>query len=268
VTDGDKFMRLGNPRRIWAIAACQGSLEQLERLHRIIAERFVPGDRLVYLGNYLGCEDAALILDHLLAFRTYMLACPGMFASDLVYLRGIQEEIWSKLLQVQFAPDPRDVLGWMLERGGGATLAAYGGDEKAGLAATRGGAMEITRWTNRVREAVRRRPGHEKFMSVLRRAAFTGENGLNRLLFVHAGIDPARSLEAQGDSFWWGAAEFDQLTAPFEDFARIFRGYDPAGRGAKLDGYAVTLDVAPASAGGLIAAIIAPEGEILDIIKA
>lgn len=233
-----------------------------------IAERFEPGDRLVYLGNYLGRQDSVAILDHLLAFRTYMLAGPGMFASDLVYLRGIQEEIWSKLLQIQFAPNPRDVLCWMLDRGGAATLAAYGGDAREGLAATRGGATEITRWTNRVREAVRRQPGHEKFMSTLRRAALTEESGAGRLLFVHAGLDPSRPLASQADSFWWGSADFDRLTPPFETFTRIFRGFDPAGHGAQLDGYAVTLDIRSESAGALIAAVIAPDGQIVDIIKA
>jgi len=169
VTAGENFMRLGNPRRIWAVAACHGAIEQLDRVHAKIAPRFAAGDRLVYLGNYLGCPDSADIVDRLLAFRTYMMAGPGVIATDIVYLRGIQEEIWSKLLQLQFAPNPREVLRWMLDRGAAATLAAYGGNPKDGLSATMGGATAIARWTNRLREAVRRRPGHEKFMSVLRR---------------------------------------------------------------------------------------------------
>lgn len=93
-----------------------------------------------------------------------------------------------------------------------------------------------------------------------------GDGG--RLLFVHAGIDPSRPLVAQGDSFWWGGPAFDQLTEPFENFKRVYRGFDPAGHGARLDDYAVTLDTASASPGTLIAAVIAPDGQIIDIIKA
>jgi hypothetical protein len=267
VTKGENFMRLGRPRRIWAVAACNGAAAQLERIHGKIADRFGTGDRVVYLGNYLGCPDAVEIVDSLLAFRTYLLAGPGMIPSDLVYLRGIQEEIWSKLLQIQFAPNPREVLRWMLDHGAAATLQAYGGNPRDGLAATMSGAMSIARWTNRVREAVRRHPGHEKFMTVLQRAALTEDSGAGSLLFVHAGIDPARALGAQGDSFWWGAAEYDQLVEPFETFKRVFRGFDPAGHGARLDGYAVTLDTGASGSSSLIGALIAPDGQIIDIVK-
>jgi len=68
-----------------------------------IASRWATA--LLYLGNYLGGGDPVTTIDRLLAFRTYLLAAPGMFTSDIVYLRGMQEEIWAKLLQIQFAPN-------------------------------------------------------------------------------------------------------------------------------------------------------------------
>ena len=127
MSDADKLANLGRPRRIWAVAACHGDVARLDRLHLALADRFRVGDRLIYCGNYLGGGDPTGAIDRLLAFRTYMLAAPGMIANDLVYLRGIQEEIWSKMLQIQFAPNPREVLTWMLDRGAEATLRAYGG---------------------------------------------------------------------------------------------------------------------------------------------
>jgi hypothetical protein len=268
VTDGDNFAHLGSPRRIWAVAACSGAADRIERIHQAIAERFVVGDRLIYLGNYLGGVGSATTIDHLLAFRAYLLAMPGMIASDIVYLRGAQEEIWSKLLQLQFAPNPRQVLTWMLARGAGETIAAYGGDAEEGMLAAREGAMALTKWTNRLREAIRRRSGHDTFMSVLRRAALTGRNGSGHLLFVHAGLDPSRPLGAQRDSFWWEAGGFSRIAEPFESFARIFRGADPAGHGPVLTGYTVTLDGGCGRGGKLLAAGIAPGGEIIDLIEA
>ncbi len=268
MSDGDKFGHLGRPRRIWAVPACHGDIAQLDRIHVAIADRFAVGDRLLYLGNYLGGGDPVGTIDRLLAFRTYLLAAPGMIASDLVYLRGVQEEIWSKLLQIQFAPNPGEVLQWMLERGAEATLRAYGGEARLGLAATRDGAVAMTRWTGALREAVRARPGHNSFMSVLRRAAMTEETEDGRLLFVHAGLDPDRILAKQGDSFWWEAGGFARTAGPFENFKRLFRGSYPSGDGLKLDGYAVTLDAGCGAGGPLIAAVIMPDGRIVDIVKA
>ena len=268
MSDGAPFAQLGRPRRVWAVAACNGSPDRLERLHLAIADRFQLGDRLVYLGNYLGAGSSARTIDQILAFRAYLLSRPGMIPEDFVYLRGVQEEIWSKLLQIQFAPNPREVLSWMLERGAAATLQAYGGDAAAGLSATREGAMAMARWTNRLREAMRRYAGHEKFVTVLQRAALTEDVGAGAVLFVHAGIDPARPLAAQGDSFWWEASGFDRITPPFETFGRIFRGYDPGGKGTQLDGYAVTLDGGAAHDGPLVAASVAPDGQIAELFEA
>ena len=126
----------------------------------------------------------------------------------------------------------------------------------------------MTRWTSGLRDAIRQRPGHNQFMSVLRRAALTEETADGRLLFVHAGIDPDRSFAKQGDNFWWAAAAFEKAVAPFENFKRLFRGSDPGGNGLKLDGYTVTLDAGCGVGGPLIAAAITPDGRIIDMIKA
>ena len=264
----NKLAYLGRPRRLWAVAACHGDTARLDQIHIALAEKFRVGDRLIYCGNYLGGGDPIGTIDRLLAFRTYLLAAPGMIANDLIYLRGIQEEIWSKMLQVQFAPNPQEVLHWMLDRGAEATLKSYGGESRIGLAAAREGAMAMTRWTNGLREAIRQQPGHNQFMSALRRAALTEAMGEGALLFVHAGIDPERSFEKQGDSFWWGAGAFEKTVAPFENFKRLFRGSDPSGDGMRLDGYAVTLDAGCGNGGPLIAAAIMPDGRIVDMIKA
>ena len=196
-----KFAQLRGARRIWAVASVHGEAERLQHLHDRIAERIADGDRIVYLGNYVGRGGAvAATLDELLDFRRRVLARRRGFACDIVYLRGAQEEMWQKLLQLQFAPNPGEVLEWMVREGVAATIAAYGGELRQGFAATRDGPRTITRWTSGLRDAMNASPGHTKLFAGLRHAALTDDS---RLLFVHAGIAPSRPLAAQGDAFWW-----------------------------------------------------------------
>src|SRR3546814_11187859 len=94
-----------------------------------------------------------------------------------------------KLLQLQCAPNPGEVLRLMLAQGVSATLEGYGGSAQDGLVAARDGAVQLTRWTNRLREAMRAAPGHNNLFAALKRAAFTDDDGV---LLVSAGIDASR----------------------------------------------------------------------------
>src|SRR5271165_787875 len=224
-----KFAQLRDARRVWAIAAINGAARRLIRLHDTISDRFQEGDRVVYLGNYVGHGDAVLAtIDELLDFRRRVLGRRRGFACDVAFLRGAQEEMWQKLLQLQFAPNPSELLQWMVKAGMETTVKAYGGDLRRGLAAARDGPRTITRWTGELRSAMNATPGHTALFSALRHAAFTEERGL---LFVHAAIDPSRPLAAQGDAFWWGGDDILDLSEPFEGFRRVVRGVDRQRRG-------------------------------------
>ena len=278
MAESQRFADLGKPRRIWAVAAIHSEVDRLRGVHAALATRFRVGDRIVYLGNMIG-RGAAVIetLDELLDFRRRVLAARCACAADVAYLRGGQEEMWRSLLQLQFAPNPAEVLEWMLRQGVGATLAAYGGDPAQGFAAARGGAVTLTRWTQSVRAAFYARPGHEQLFSALRRAAHVGppDNSSQRdslgaappasgPLFVCAGVDPARPFAMQGDRFWWGAAGFARLDAPFSGFARVVRGYDPAKGGAQAGDYHATLDGGCGFGGPLVCAGFDAAGQIID----
>jgi hypothetical protein len=168
----EKFAVLRRARRVWAISPVHGDMTRLRALHAYIEPLFESGDRIVYLGGYLGRgPEVAGTVDELIAFRRHVIARPGLFAYDIVYLRGQQEEMWQKLLQLQFAPNPKEVLPWMLQHGVGATITAYGGDPAQGIIHCREGAMAITRWTNSLRAAMQAKPGHAALMSGTRRAA-------------------------------------------------------------------------------------------------
>ena len=263
--DGKKFARLRGARRIWAVAAIHGEALRLTRLHDQIASRFADGDRIVYLGNYLGHGAAVgATINELIDFRSRVLARPRAFACDVVFLRGAQEEMWQKLLQLQFAQNPREVLGWMVRNGIEPTVQAYGADLRQGFAASRDGPLQITRWTSRMRDAMNATPGHTTLFSTLRHAAMTQDG---RLLFVHAGIAPARSLQEQGDAFWWSADDILGLISPFERFSRVIRGFDRDRRGLVQRDFAISLDAGAGRGGLLLAAAFAPSGEVLDLLQ-
>lgn len=234
-------------------------------LHDALSRRVSAIDQVVYLGNYVGVgAKVRETLDELVGFRRWLLARPRSFAADVVHLRGAQEEMWSKLLQLQFAPNPVEVLRWMLDHGLASTLTGYGGDAAEGFQSAREGPMALTRWTNGLRAAVAAQPGHTAFASSLRRAALTPDHAL---LFVHAGIDPARPLAAQTDSFWWAGASFEHMTQPYADFRYVVRGFDPDHRGVARTDITVSIDGGCGFGGSLIALCFRPDGEILDQIE-
>lgn len=257
---------LERPGRIWAIAAVHGEAARLAQLHEALQARLEQGDRLVYLGNYFGRgPDIAGTVDELLAFRRLVLTGTGVEPWDLVYLRGAQEEIWAKLLQLQFAQAPMEVLEWMLGQGGEATLKAYGGSAAEGRRRCGEGVISLTRWTALLRQNMEDRPGHRDFVINLRRYARTDDG---RLLFVHAGVDPGRPLSEQGDTFWWGSGYFNMIESPYEGFIRVIRGFDRAHGGRRELPHTVSIDGGCGFGGPLNAACLRPDGAIVDWLEA
>ena len=270
LVSGSKFAALGKPNRIWVVGAVHSEVDKLQILHDEIGSLFKPGDRLVYLGNFIGKGDQVIeTVNELLDFRRALIAMPGMLASDVVYLRGGQEEMWSKLLQIQFAPNPVEVMQWMLGQGMEPTLLSYRGNPQQGLAAARDGVMAMTRWTSLLRAEIRSKPGHEALFSALRRAAFTGSD-IERpggLLFVNSGLDTSKPLTNQGDAFWWGAPNWAMITRPYGPFQKIIRGFDPAHGGPQMTTYTLTIDGGAGFNGSLVGACLTPQGEVIDIIE-
>ncbi len=258
----EKFGCLTATRRVWAVASIHGEADALMALHDKISGRWEHGDRIVYLGNYLGRGSKIKeVLDELLSFRINRLCLPGMIPEDIVYLRGAQEEIWRSLLQLQLAPQPADVLDWMVANDVGHSLAAYGESPDEVRKYIREGILAMAKWTNRLREKIRSYPGHNDIFIALRRAAYT-ENG--ELLFVHAGLDPALPVIEQNDSFWWGNNKFDDIKAPYYGFQRVIRGFEKRHGGVTETPYTVTLDGGSGFGGTLETACFNLDGKIVD----
>jgi serine/threonine protein phosphatase 1 len=136
------------------------------------------------------------------------------------------------------------------------------------MIAARGGAVALTRWTGTLRAAMQARPGHWQLLGGLLHAAAS-----DQLLFVHAGLDPARPITTQGDILWWGNCRA-LAGRPYEQYRRIVYGYDSEARRSADDqqlalfqsqaarppaDYALSLD----GGAGIRAACFDAEGNVL-----
>lgn len=264
--ENERFVTLRGAQRIWAVGSIHGEATKLKKLHAALEERFETGDRVVYLGNYLGRgPEIAETLDELVAFRRALLAVPDLRVCDVVHLRGSQEEMWRKLLQIHLAVEPASVLRWMLNQGVQQTLETYGGDAASALRRARSGAQEVARWTNEIRAGMSRHPGHRELLGSLRRAAMTEDGAL---LLVNAGIDPERPLDAQHDTFWWGSDGLDGMSSPYSGFKKVIRGFDPSHNGVHLGDYVATVDGGAGFGGDVTAVCFDASGEKADRLDA
>lgn len=271
------FAVLPARRRTWAVGSIHGEAERLHDLHTKLASRLGEHDNLVYLGNFLGVgHDVLGTVRTLLLFRRALMAERTIDRADensesaddtgtIVYLRGRQEEMWHKLLQVQFAPNPREVLEWMLSHGAAQTLQAYGGTIEGARKAAAMGAAALSQWTNRLRAGMRALDGHDRLMTVLRRAAFTSDG---TLLLVSAGLDVTRPLPEQADTFWWGGRTFDTMEGPYGDFHCVVRGFDIHRRGVWFKPWAASIDGGCGFGGSLVAACFDENGGFVEAIEA
>ncbi|MCB1537481.1 MAG: hypothetical protein KDJ49_00665 [Alphaproteobacteria bacterium] len=219
-----------------------GEVERLARLHDSLIGQIRPGDRIVYLGNYIGVgPESAPVIDEILAFRRMVLAIAGMQPGDFVYLRGQQEELLQRAFQLHFASSPWMVYEWMLDQGLARTLESYGIDAREGLNAASADSARLARWTGFMRHMVYRHAGHDIFFHQLKRAAYTAHTAAP-MLFVNAGVKTDLRLEDQGDRFWWGGDDFQTISDAYDPYARVIRGYDPQRRGLYINCVTATMD--------------------------
>ena len=267
VKDYRYFAQIGKPRTVWTIPAIHGDLQALIKVHDQLMTKIKAGDRIVYHGNYTGFGDkSSECIDEILTFRRMVLALPGLLASDLVYLRGQQEQIWMKLMQLHFAPNPVDILLWMLGNGLSSTLYSYGLSPHDGVDACKQGTISIAKWLDSVRIQVRKRPGHASFIAAQQRAAYTDQENDYPMLFIHAGLDASKDLDNQGDHFWWSSDEFDQVQSAYKPFEKVIRGYDPKHRGLYLNCITASVDDGCGFGGNLICVGFEQDGGIAGVL--
>ena len=82
---------------------------------------------MVFLGNIIGFgKYPTETLSSAINMRNYLLSKFFLKTQDIIFLRGAQEEMFIKLLQLQTAPNPQDIVQWMFEHGVDKTADSYG----------------------------------------------------------------------------------------------------------------------------------------------
>ncbi len=264
--DENRYGLFKRAKRIWAVGSIHGQIDDLQKVHKTLVSKFRRGDKLVYLGNYFGDKNNKETIDEILITRRRIMSLPEVFMpEDFAFLRGAREEMFFKLLQLQYAPNPVEVMDWLLDHGIAGAISAYGENEKTARAIVRQGTMALTRWTNAIRRQIQLSPGHVDLTGCLKRACLT-EDG--KLLFVHACIDPTRPLTMQKDQFWWDSGQFDQIDQQFSGFKKVIRGYDHSNSGIDLQSnYTATIDGGCGRGGKLSAICFTPDGDKHDEIS-
>lgn len=241
------------PERTWVIGAVHGEAERLRNIHDAISKEYRPGDRIIYSGNLMGYGNNVVgAINEALVFRRALLARFNVDPNTIVFLRGWQEEMWRKLLQIHFAPDPENVLDWMLSKGLDASLQAYGLDADEVRENAAEGRAALSRWVGRVSAMMDRHDGHRAYMNNLTHATISDDRSL---MVVNAGFDAGVEMDQQLDSFWWGGANFDALTPDDTNCQLIVRGSTHGEPGMRVDRHTATLDGGAGRGGKICAAL-------------
>ena len=123
----NKFQEFKNTDRIWAIGSLHSSIESFQSIKKYILLNFKERDKVIFLGNLIGFRDKSKeIISEVLNLRFALMAKFNLNNEDIIFLRGAQEEMFLKLLQLQTAPNPQDIVLWMFEHGVDKTLESYG----------------------------------------------------------------------------------------------------------------------------------------------
>ena len=219
----NKFQEFKNTNRIWAVGSLHSSLDSFQSIKKYIFLNFKNNDKLIFLGNLIGYNNQSKeILTDVLNFRFDLMAKFNLDHEDIVFLRGAQEEMFSKLLQLQMAPNPREIIDWIFSHGVDQTLFSYNFEPDQFRNIATQGTIQINKLTSKLNKKISDIPGHKEFFSNLKHAAFTNSM---EVLFVNRGVDLSRPLSAQNDCFWWGYQNFSLINKPYNTFKRIVRGY-------------------------------------------
>lgn len=218
-----KFQEFKNINRIWAIGSIHSDLDSFRSIKKYILSNFAKGDKLVFLGNVIGLRDTSKdIITEVLKLRFDLLANFNLKHEDVVFLRGAQEEMLSKLLQLQIAPNPIEILDWIFSHGVDRIVYSYNFDPDEFKKVATQGTIQINKLTSKLNHQISTTPGHKEYFSNLKHAAYSETR---EVLFVNRGVDLSRPLSAQNDCFWWGYQNFALISKQYSTFRRIVRGY-------------------------------------------
>ena len=262
------FVELNKSNKIWAIGSIHSNLKSFSSIKEFILNNFELNDKLIFLGNIIGLGDNPKeTLSSVIDLRFNLMSKFKLKPESIVFLRGAQEEMFSKLLQLQLAPNPSEIVEWMFDHGVNKTIKSYGftEDEIRNIASS--GTINISKWTSSLNRTLQNNPGHTEYFLNLKHAAYSQTK---KILFVNRGVDITRPLSAQNDCFWWGFQNFSTIKKPYKTFLRIVRGYESehlVNSEISKNNVVCTLFKQPLSNKNILFGIFAENGEILDLFE-
>ncbi len=262
------FVELNKSGKIWAIGSIHSNLKSFSSIKKYILKNFDSDDKLIFLGNVIGLGDNSKeTLTSVINLRFNLMSKFKLKPEKIVFLRGAQEEMFSKLLQLQLAPNPEEIVEWMFDHGVNKTINSYGFSENEVKNIASSGTINITKWTINLNRALYMNPGHAQYFLNLKHAAYSHSK---KILFVNRGVDITRPLSAQNDCFWWGFQNFSKIHKPYNTFLRIVRGYESEHlnhSGISNNNVVCTLFKQPLSNKSILCGIFGENGEILDLFE-
>ena len=262
------FVEIKKTNKIWAIGSIHSNLNSFNSIKNYILNNFNADDVLIFLGNIIGLgDDSKETLNSVLDLRFNLMSKFKLKPESIIFLRGAQEEMFSKLLQLQLAPNPSEIVNWMFEHGVNKTINSYGFSEDEVRNITTSGTIKISKWTSSLNKALYKNSGHTQYFLNLKHAAYSHTK---KILFVNRGVDITRPLSAQNDCFWWGFQNFSTTQKPYKTFLRIVRGYESEHLNQSeisSNNIICTLFKQPLSNKSVICGIFAENGDILDLFE-
>ena len=262
------FVELNKSGKLWAIGSIHSNLNSFNSIKKYIINNFNYNDKLIFLGNVIGLGDNSKeTLSSVINLRFKLMSKFKLKPDTIVFLRGAQEEMFSKLLQLQLAPNPTEIVDWIFEHGVNKTINSYGYSEDEVKNIASSGTIKISKWTKTLNNTLQMHSGHSEYFLNLKHAAYSHSK---KVLFVNRGVDITRPLSAQNDCFWWGYQNFSKIQEPYKTFLRIVRGYE-----SKHLNYSeilhnnviCTLFKQPLTNENILCGIFAENGEILDLFE-
>tara|TARA_B100000575_G_scaffold290027_1_gene292896 strand:+ start:1348 stop:2160 length:813 start_codon:yes stop_codon:yes gene_type:complete len=262
------FVELNKSGRLWALGSIHSNLRSFNLIKEFILNNFNSNDKLIFLGNIIGLGDFSKeTLSSVIDLRFKLMSKFILQSNSIVFLRGAQEEMFSKLLQLQLAPNPSEIVNWMFEHGVNKTINSYGFSENEARNIASSGTIKISKWTSNLNKCLQKCPGHIQYFLNLKHAAYSHTK---KILFVNRGVDITRPLSAQNDCFWWGFQNFSKIQQPYKTFVRIVRGYESKHLNQSeilKDKVVCTLFKQPLSNNNVLCGIFGENGEILDLFE-
>ena len=168
------FIELEKSGKLWAIGSIHSNLKSFNSIKKYIINNFNFDDKLVFLGNIIGLGDNSKeTLTSVIDLRFSLMSKFKLKPESIVFLRGAQEEMFSKLLQLQLAPNPTEIVDWMFEHGVNKTIRSYGFLEEEVRNIASSGTINISKWTSRLNRSLQMNPGHAQYFLNLKHAAYS-----------------------------------------------------------------------------------------------